>query len=60
MSNKLFEWGKIRVPMARIKLETENNRRDFILDAKEKEGLLDAALRDSNPRIWLFVMFGLQ
>ncbi len=59
MSNKLFEWGKIRVPMAMIKLETENNRRDFILDAEEKERLLDAALRDSNPRIWLFVMFGL-
>ena len=42
-----------------IKLEGENNRRDYVLAPDEKTALLDAALNDDNPRIWLFTMMGL-
>ena len=42
-----------------IKLEAEDNRRDHVLDIDEKAALLDAALNDSNPRVWLFAMIGL-
>ena len=59
MGNKLWEWGKIRAPLPMIKLEGENNRRDYVLSPDEKTALLDAALNDSNPRIWLFTMMGL-
>ena len=59
MGNKLWEWGKIRAPLPMIKLEGENNRRDYVLAPDEKTALLDAALNDSNPRIWLFAMMGL-
>ena len=59
MANKLFEWREIKTPMAMIKLEAENNRRDYVLTSDEKAALLEAALQDSNPRIWLFIMMGL-
>ncbi len=59
MANKLHEWKKIGSPMAMIKLEGVDNRRDFILTTDQKIALLDTALGDSNDRLWLFVMLGL-
>lgn len=59
MANKLYEWGELKAPMATIKLEAENNRRDYVLVAEEKNALLSAALEDSNSRIWLFIMLGM-
>ena len=42
-----------------IKLDGEDNRRDYVLDTEEKEALLEAALKDSNAYIWLFIKLGL-
>lgn len=56
---KLYEWGFVKAPMAMIKLEKENNRREYVLDREGKNALLESALRDSNSRIWLFIMVGL-
>ena len=59
MTNELFELGKISAPMPMIKLDPEDDRRDYVLDAEEKAALLERALNDSNPHIWLFIMIGL-
>ena len=59
LARKLFEWGKVMTPMAMVKLERENNRREVVLSQDEKSDLLDAALNDSNLRIWLFMMMGM-
>ena len=42
-----------------IRLDGPNNQREYVLGADEQELLLEAALRDSNSRIWLFIMMGL-
>lgn len=59
MSNKLVEWKKIDEPLPMIPMAKEDNRRDNVLSEVEIAALLDAALRDSNPRIHLFIMMGL-
>ena len=59
MGNKLLEWGKIRAPMAMIKLEPVDNRREYILDDDAKKALIGATTVDSNPYIWLFIQVGL-
>ncbi len=59
MANKLFEWKKIDTPLPMIQLTGPDNRREYVLGGEEKELLLEAALRDSNARIWLFIMMGL-
>lgn len=60
MGNVLYREKKIRKPLATLdNLGTPNNRRDYVLSNIEKKRLLDAALKDSNARIWLFVMMGL-
>ena len=59
MAAKLYDWGVVKNPMPMIKLEGESNRREYILDRGEKKALLDSALKDSNSRIWLFIMVGL-
>ncbi len=59
MANELLELGKISAPMPMIKLDPEDDRRDYVLDAEEKTVLLENRLDDSNPRIWLFIMIGL-
>lgn len=59
MSNKLFEWKKIDAPLPMIKLKGPDNRREYVLGVEEKELLLEAALQDSNARIHLFILMGL-
>ncbi|MDP7561043.1 MAG: tyrosine-type recombinase/integrase, partial [Planctomycetota bacterium] len=59
MANKLLEWDKVASPMAMVKLERESGRREHVLSTEEKESLLVATLNDSNTRIWLFIMVGL-
>lgn len=60
MGNTLFQADKIRKPLATLgKLQVPDNRREYVLSGAEKEKLLNAALKDSNTRIWLFVMMGL-
>ncbi len=59
MGNELLELGKISAPLPMIKLEPEDDRRDYVLDAEEKTALLESALDDSNSLIWLFIMIGL-
>lgn len=59
MAAKLYEWGLVDAPMPMIKLEGERNRREYVLDREGKNALLESALRDSNSRIWLFIMIGL-
>lgn len=60
MGNTLLQDEKIQKPMATLgKLKTPDNRREYVLSGSEKERLLNGALNDSNTRIWLFVMMGL-
>ena len=59
MARRLFERGKLRAPMPMITLGPEDNRRDYVLDDDEIDRLLDAALKDSNGYIWLFIVMGL-
>jgi integrase len=60
MGNTLYREKRIRKPLATLDgLGTPDNRREYVLSRNEKENLLDAALKDSNTRIWLFVMMGL-
>ncbi len=42
-----------------IKLETERNRRTYVITDDEEQKLLKAALADSNVYAWLFIKFGL-
>ena len=59
MANKLREWGEIKEPLPMIKLQRVDNRRDFVLAPEERTALLNAALQDSNTRVWLFILIGL-
>ena len=59
MGRKLLEWGDIRFALPMIRLGPVENRRDFVLDDVGKARLLEAALADSNPYIWLFIILGL-
>lgn len=60
MGNTLYQAEKIRKPIASLgKLSVPDNRREYVLSDAEKEKLLIASLNDSNTRIWLFVMMGL-
>lgn len=59
MANKLREWGEIKEHLPMIKLQRVDNRRNFVLAPEEQNALLDAALRDTNTRIWLFIVIGL-
>lgn len=59
MANKLLEWQKIDSQLPMIKQKGAENRREYVLSVDEKELLLESALRDSNSRIWLFIMMGL-
>ena len=59
MARKLLEWRSINSPMPLLKAEPEHNRREYVLAADDENRLLDAALRDGHPYIWLFVMIGL-
>ena len=59
MGRRLLEWGDIRLALPMIRLGSVENRRNFVLDDAGKARLLKAALADSNPYIWLFIMLGL-
>lgn len=59
MANKLREWGEIKEPLPMIKLQRVDNRRNFVLTPEERTALLNAALQDSNTRVWLFILVGL-
>ena len=59
IGRKLLEWGDIRFALPMIRLGPVENRRDFVLNDVGKARLLEAALADSNPYIWLFIMLGL-
>ncbi len=59
MGRKLLEWGDVRLALPTIRLDPVENRRDYVLDDAGKERLLKAALGDSNPYVWLFIVLGL-
>ena len=59
MSRRLASWKVIPAPLPMLKLEKECNERNYVLSAAEEAHLLEAALADSNPYIWLFIKLGL-
>ncbi len=59
MGRKLYRWKVIPAPLPMIKLETERNRRTYVITDDEEQELLKAALADSNVYAWLFIKFGL-
>ena len=59
MGRKLYRWKVIPAPLPMIKLETERNRRTYVITGEEEQELLNAALADSNPYVWLFIKLGL-
>jgi integrase len=59
MSRRLARWKVIPAPLAMIPLKKESNARDYVISADEEARLLDAALGDSHPYIWLFIKVGL-
>ena len=59
MGRKLYRWRVIPAPLPMIKLETERNRRTYVITGDEEQKLLNAALADSNPYVWLFIKLGL-
>ena len=58
---RLSEWPetKPKAPLPIMKVDPENNERDFVLSAEEDAELLEAALVDPNSYLWLFVKVGL-
>jgi integrase len=59
MGRKLVQWKVISSPLPMIELRKEHNARDYVISEDEEQLLLKAALRDSNPYIWLFIKLGL-
>ena len=59
MGNQLADRGVISAPLPMIKLPQLNNRRKRVLSDEEEVKLLEAALQDSNPYVWLFIRIGL-
>ncbi len=59
MGRNLYRWKVIPAPLPMIKLETERNRRTYVITGDEEQKLLNAALADSNPYVWLFIKLGL-
>ncbi len=58
MAGWLYDNGKIAMSLPRMKSVQENNRRDFVFSADAEKAILDAAAKDVNPRIWLFMRMG--
>lgn len=58
MAGWLYDNGKIAAPLPRMKSTKEDNRRDFIFSADAEKAILNAAARDVNSRIWLFMKMG--
>ncbi len=59
MGRRLAEWGAIPAPLPMIKLKLVDDHRERVLSVAEEGALLDAALADSNPYVWLFIKIGL-
>jgi integrase len=59
MSRRLASWKVIPAPLAMVKLQQEQNARDYVISAHEECRLLEAAKADAHPYIWLFIKFGL-
>ncbi len=59
MGRNLYRWKVIPAPLPMIKLEKEQNRRTYVITDDEEQMLLNAALADSNPYVWLFIKLGL-
>jgi integrase len=59
MGRKLVKWKVISFPLPMIELRKEYNARDYVISEDEEKLLLEAALRDNNPYIWLFIKLGL-
>lgn len=59
MGRRLHKWKMIPAPMPMIQLTTERNRRTYVIDEEEEERLYEAALKDSNSYIWLFIKIGM-
>ena len=57
-AGRLYRWKVIPVPLPMIPLETEPNRRTYVI-SREEEALLGAALADSNTCVWPFITLGL-
>ena len=58
MGRKLVKWKVISSPLPMIELRKEHNAGDYVISEDEEQLLLKAALRDSNPYIWLFIKLG--
>ncbi len=59
MGRKLVKWKVISSPFPTLELRKEHNARDYVISEDEEQLLLEAALRDSSPYIWLFIKLGL-
>ena len=59
MGRKLMKWKVISSPFPTVEIRKEHNARDYVISEVEEQLLLEAALRDSNPYIWLFIKLGL-
>jgi integrase len=59
MGRKLYKWRVIASPLPMIPLQKERNERDYVISEDEEQALLRAAVRDSNPYVWLFIKLGL-
>src|SRR5262249_14501235 len=59
MGRKLVKWKAISPSLHMIELRKEHNERDYVISEDEEQFLVDAALRDSNPYIWLFIKLAL-
>jgi len=59
MGRRLALWEAIPTPLPMIKLKQVRDHRERVLSVAEERVLLDAALADSNPYVWLFIKIGL-
>jgi integrase len=59
MGRKLVKWKVISSSFPTIEIQKEHNARDYVISEPEEHLLLEAALHDSNPYIWLFIKLGL-
>jgi integrase len=59
MGRKLVEWQMIKRAFPTPKLARERNERTRVISKEEEKLLLDAALADCHPYIWVFVKIGL-
>jgi integrase len=59
MGRRLQAWQVLPDALPPVKLEPERNRRTYVISIEEEAQLLNAALQDSQPFIWLFIRIGL-